>query len=178
MIRNVTWHYVSYVSLVILWPKNESRYVWYNSIYQSGKSDYDVKPLKQLNAYFAPSIIIFGGAAAPAAPHFLRPWNFLHVNFRLNYVILEICKDECWMVQWLGGPMGFYLGVRGLILVSNSWWHRKLNAYCNKCKQVCWFTLLLDQNIQWSCRMLLLVSHGEYTNRTYRWTDGGTPWKV
>ena len=56
------------------------RYVWYNSIYQSGKSDYDVKPLKQLkclgggqNAYSAPQSL-FGGAAAPAASHFSRPW--------------------------------------------------------------------------------------------------------
>ena len=49
----------------------------------SGKSDYDVKPLKQLNflggkMHILPPQSLFyfffgGGAAAPAAPHFSRP---------------------------------------------------------------------------------------------------------
>ena len=53
----------------------------------SGKSDYDVKPLKQLNfggggqnAYSAPSIIIFGGQLPPLPPtsrvHAVLPWSY------------------------------------------------------------------------------------------------------
>ena len=48
----------------------------------SGKSDYDVKPLKQLKFFLGgggkmhilPPQSLFWGAAAPAAPHFSRPW--------------------------------------------------------------------------------------------------------
>ena len=63
----------------------------------------------------------------------------------------------------------FEIGViSDFVQVSNSNWQDVF-------QKVCWSFLLSGQNVCWPCRMMPLVSHGDYADRTDIRTDGRTP---
>ena len=69
------------------------RYVWYNSIYQSGKSDYDFKPLKQLkflggNMHILPPQSLFLGGSCPRCSPLLA--SMLSAGHRQATVVSQI----------------------------------------------------------------------------------------